>query len=60
MNAKDWNRIDDMLQQIRRKLANVHPQHEHNRQKQNDALDFINALLELNEQLADAAFHGWF
>lgn len=59
MNAKDWNRIDDMLEQIRTKLGNIHPQHEHNRHKQNEALNYINALLTLNEQLADAAFHGW-
>lgn len=60
MNAKDWNRIDDLLQQIRTKVGNLHPQHEHNRQRQNEFLDYINALLELNEQLADAAFTGWF
>lgn len=59
MNDKEWNRIDDLLQQIREKYANLFPQLDHNREKQNDALDYLNALLELNEQLADAAFKGW-
>lgn len=59
MNKREWDRIDDLLQQIRQKYANMFPAHEHNQQKQNDAIDYLNALLELNEQLADAAFTGW-
>ncbi|MEL0098295.1 MAG: hypothetical protein VW907_01920 [Opitutae bacterium] len=59
MNAKDWNRIDDMLQQIRSKLANVQTSNEANQQRKNEALDYINALLALNETLAHSAYQGW-
>jgi hypothetical protein len=59
MNASEWNRIDDLLQQIRQKYANMFPQHEHNQHRKNEALDYLNALLQINEKLADADFTGW-
>lgn len=59
IDPKEFERIDDLLQQIRQKYANLFPKHEHNRQRLNDGLDYLNALLEINESLGESNAVGW-
>lgn len=60
MNAKEWARIVDLLSQIRIKIRNEEPRIEVNRQRINDSLDYINALLHLTEEMAVDQAGGWF
>lgn len=60
MNAKEWVRIVDLLSQIRIKYAKEEPITEVNKQRMNDALDYVNALLDLNEMMALDQSQGWF
>jgi len=59
IDPKEFERIDDLLQQIRQKYGNLFPKHEQNRQRLNDGLDYLNALLEINESLGESNAVGW-
>ena len=59
MEPQDWDRIADLLMQIRAKYANLLPQLDENKDKHNDALDYLNALLQLNDDLATMDGKGW-
>jgi hypothetical protein len=59
IEPKEFQRIEDLLEQIRKKYGNWHPKHEHNRELQNQALDYLNALLEINQRLGESNAVGW-
>lgn len=59
MDARDYDRIADLLVQIRSKYAELLPKLDENKEKKNDALDYINALLLLNDDLGEADALGW-
>ena len=59
MDARDWDRIADLLMQIRKKYALVEPKHEINQENRNQALDYLNALLHINDKMAERDNQGW-
>lgn len=59
MDAREYDRIADLLMQIRKKYAELDPKMESNKQNKQDALDYLNALLHLNDVMADYDTTGW-
>ena len=59
MDAREWDRIADLLMQIRKKYAQLEPKFEINQMQKADALDSINALLWMNDQMAERDGKGW-
>ena len=59
MDAQDYDRIADLLMQIRGKYAKLDPKHGVNNQMKQEALDYVNALLWLNDQIAKTDAKGW-
>ena len=59
IEPKEFQRIDDLLEQIRNKYANWFPRVEHNQHLKNEALDYLNALLEINQRLGESNAVGW-
>lgn len=59
MDARQYDRIADLLMQIRNKYADLLPNQEQNKQKKNDMLDLINAALLLNDEMGQDDIRGW-
>lgn len=59
MDPKSYERIGDLLMQIRKKYAELPPVRPENKQKIEDMLDLINAALWLNDEIAELDGHGW-
>ena len=59
MDPKSYERIGDLLMQIRKKYAELPPVRAENKQKIEDMLDLINAALWLNDEVADLDGTGW-
>ena len=59
MDPKSYDRIGDLLMQIRKKYAEMDPVSEENKQKIEDMLDLINAALWLNDEIGELDGKGW-
>lgn len=59
MDPKSYERIGDLLMQIRKKYAELPPVREENKQKIEDMLDMVNAALWLNDEIAELDGRGW-
>ena len=59
MDAKEYDRIADLLMQIRKKYVILQPKEEVNQHRKNIAIDYVNALLVLNERFAERDAAGW-
>ena len=59
MDAREYDRIADLLMQIRKKYAFLEPKHEINQEHRNQALDYLNALLHINDKMAERDNEGW-
>lgn len=59
MDARNYDRIADLLMQIRAKYAGLEPKYGVNKQMKAEALDYVNALIWLNDQIAKADAKEW-
>ena len=59
MDAQEYDRIADLLMQIRKKIAKLDTTHDQNHHRKQTALDYVNALLHLNDELARDDAQGW-
>lgn len=59
MDAREWDRIADLLMQIRKKYAQLTPKLDNNKEAKQDSLDYLNALLHLNDVMAEYDNKGW-
>ena len=59
MDARDYDRIADLLMQIRKKYAQLDPKTALNKQRKDDCLDFVNAVLQMNDWMARDDGKGW-
>ena len=59
MDGRHWDRIADLLVQIRKKYAELDPKLDENKEKRKNALDNIHQLLELNDLMAEMDAKGW-
>jgi hypothetical protein len=59
MDAKEYDRIADLLMQIRKKYAKIEVKEGINIQMKQEALDYVNALLWLNDELGKNDAQGW-
>lgn len=59
MDAKEYDRIADLLMQIRKKYANMKTKSERNIDNKQNALNYLNALLYLNDVFAEDDAKGY-
>lgn len=59
MDAQEYDRIADMLMQIRKKYANLEPKNEWGQHAKHSILDYINAALHLNDEIGEIEAKGW-
>lgn len=59
MDAKEYDRIADLLMQIRKKYVKIEAKTEKNKQNKQDAIDYLNAMLYLNDYFAETDTKGW-
>lgn len=59
MDARDWDRIGDLLMQIRKKWANQPIKEQHNQERMDWMLEQIQHLLALNYKFAEFDDKGW-
>lgn len=59
MDAQEYDRIADLLMQIRKKYANMKTKTEQHIENKQNALDYLNALLYLNDLFAEDDAKGW-
>lgn len=58
MDAQEYDRIADLLMQIRKKYANLEPKYEFGQHAKNAILDYINASLHLNDEIGKVDAKG--
>jgi len=58
MDAKEYDRIADLLMQIRKKYVNLEPKNEFGQHAKNAILDYINASLHLNDEIGEVDAKG--
>lgn len=59
MDPQEYDRIADLLMQIRKKYANMKTKNERNIENKQNALNYLNALLYLNDLFAEDDAEGW-
>lgn len=59
MDAQEYDRIADLLMQIRKKYVNLETNEGIYHQMKQEIIDYLNALLHLNDQLAEDSAKGW-
>jgi hypothetical protein len=58
MDGQEYDRIADLLMQIRKKYANLEPKNEFGQHAKNAILDYINAALHLNDEIGKVDAKG--
>ena len=59
MDARNHDRIADLLMQIRKKYENLIPITEFGEEKKQISLDLVDALLGVNDELGEMTVKGW-
>ena len=59
MDAQKADRIADLLVQIRKKYKNLDPITDFGAEKRQIALDLVDALLGVNDELGEMTAKGW-
>jgi len=59
MDAKEYDRIADLLMQIRKKYANLKTKNEQHIENKQTAIKYLNCLLFLNDVFAEDDAKGW-
>ena len=59
IDPKEFERIDDLLEQIRSKYGNLFPKHEQNWERLREAILHLDALLAINRRLGENNAVGW-
>ena len=59
MDPQEYDRIADLLMQIRKKYAKLEAKTEKNNQNKQDMLDYLAAALYLNTYFAETDAKGW-